>query len=296
MNDIVSVIIPTYNASGFILETVNSVLQQSYSNFEILIVNDGSTDNTISVIETIKDPRVKLFNRSNQGVSAARNFGLENAVGDYVIFFDSDDFMPVDFIMERITFLIKNPFFSFVTGWVQKINERGELIGAKMKSACNDLQNEILLYHSDIITCPSGYMFRKQDLINNNLEFDVTLSSAADRYFLLQIDKHIKGHFLRSENSFLYYRIRNESMSNKLNESLIKDNELFYKYVFQEIKPRQRVRKLFLSKSNYILFGAYFKTGHYLLAMKYALISFFIDPLNFIQTMVKKNHDTYYFQ
>jgi hypothetical protein len=139
-------------------------------------------------------------------------------------------------------------------------------------------------------------MFRKQDLLINNLKFDITLSSAADRYFLLQIDKHIKGHFLRSENSFLYYRLRNESMSNKLNESLIKDNELFYKYVFQEIQPRQRIRKLFLSKSNYILFGAYFKTGHYLVAIKFALISFFIDPLNFIQTMVKKNHDTYYFQ
>jgi glycosyltransferase involved in cell wall biosynthesis len=296
MNELVSVIIPTYNASGFILETVNSVLKQSYLNFEILIVNDGSTDNTISVVESINDTRVKLFNRTNQGVSAARNFGLENANGDYLIFFDSDDLMPVDFIQERIAFLIKNPFFSFVTGWVQKINERGELIGARMKSACNDLQNEILLYHSDIITCPSGYMFRKQDLITNNLLFDVTLSSAADRYFLLHIDKYIKGHFLRNENSCLYYRIRNESMSNKLNESLIKDNELFYKYVFQEIKPRHRIRKLFLSKSNYILFGAYFKTGHYLLAFKFALISFFIDPLNFIKTIFKKNHDTYYFQ
>jgi hypothetical protein len=213
-----------------------------------------------------------------------------------VIFFDSDDLMPVDFIQDRITFLKEYPFFSFVTGWVQKINERGEFVGTKMKSACNDLQNEILLYHSDIITCPSGYMFKKHDLISNNLEFDITLSSAADRYFLLQIDKHLKGHFLRNESCCLYYRIRNESMSNKLNESLIKDNELFYKYVFQDIKPRHRIRKLFLSKSNYILFGAYFKTGRYLLAIKFALISFLIDPLNFIQTMVKKNHDTYYFQ
>lgn len=296
MFDLVSVIIPTYNASGFIIETIQSVLHQSYSNLEVIVVNDGSTDNTSAVLETIKDSRLLIFNRSNHGVSASRNFGLQNASGDYVVFFDSDDLMPESFIKSRIGFLKDNPFFSFVTSWVQKIDENGNKRDELLKSACNDLQNEILLYHSDIITCPSGYMFVKNDLLNYSLKFDETLSSAADRYFLLQIDQYLKGHFLRDENASLYYRIRNESMSNKLNESLIKDNELFYEYVVDNIKPRHRIRKLFLSKSNYILFGAYFKTGHYFLALKYAVISLFIDPFNFFQTMMKKNLDTYFFQ
>lgn len=296
MRDLVSVIIPTYNASGFIIETIQSVLHQSYSNLEVIVVNDGSTDNTSAVLETIKDSRLLIFNRSNHGVSASRNFGLQNASGDYVVFFDSDDLMPESFIKSRVDFLNDNPFFSFVTSWVQKIDENGNKKDELLKSACNDLQNEILLYHSDIITCPSGYMFVKSDLLNYSLKFDETLSSAADRYFLLQIDQYLKGHFLRDENASLYYRIRNESMSNKLNESLIKDNELFYEYVVDNIKPRHRIRKLFLSKSNYILFGAYFKTGHYFLALKYAVISLFIDPFNFFQTMMKKNLDTYFFQ
>lgn len=296
MSDLVSVIIPTYNASSFIIETIQSVLNQSYSHIEVVVINDGSTDNTTNVLESIKDNRLRIFNRSNHGVSASRNFGLQNANGDYVVFFDSDDLMPENFIKSRIGFLKDNPFFSFVTSWVQKIDENGIKNDEFLRSACNDLQNEILLYHSDIITCPSGYMFVKSDLLDNNLKFDETLSSAADRYFLLQIDKHLKGHFLRDENASLYYRIRNESMSNKLNDSLIKDNELFYQYVLNEIKPRHRIRKLFLSKSNYILFGAYFKTGHYLFAFKYAIISFFIDPINFIKTMMKRNLDTYFFQ
>lgn len=296
MRDLVSVIIPTYNASGFILETIHSVLHQSHSNIEVIVVNDGSTDDTTPVLESVKDNRLKIYNRTNHGVSASRNFGLENAAGDYVVFFDSDDLMLDGFIKSRVSFLQQNPFFSFVTSWVQKINEKGEKIDGLMKSACSDLQNEILLYHSDIITCPSGYMFVKNDLLNNNLKFDVTLSSAADRYFLLQIDEKLKGHFLRAESACLFYRIRNESMSNKLNDSLIKDNELFYQYVINDIKPRHRIRNLFLSKSNYILFGAYFKTGHYFLALKYAGYSFIIDPVNFLQTMVKRNLDTYYFQ
>lgn len=292
----ISIIVPAYNVAEYIHETLLSILYQSYTNLEIIVVNDGSTDTTIEVVESISDSRVKLFNRLNQGVSASRNFGLENAAGDYVVFFDSDDLMPDGFIKSRVSFLQQNPFFSFVTSWVQKINEKGEKIDGLMKSACSDLQNEILLYHSDIITCPSGYMFVKSDLLNNDLKFDENLSSAADRFFLLQIDQHLKGHFLREESACLFYRIRNESMSNKLNDSLIKDNELFYQYVINDVKPRYRIRKLFLSKSNYILFGAYFKTGHYLLAFKYAVISFFIDPLNFIQTMMKRNLDTYFFQ
>ncbi len=208
MRDLVSVIIPTYNASGFILETIHSVLNQSHSNIEVIVVNDGSTDDTVAMLETVNDNRLKIFNRTNHGVSVSRNFGLENANGNYVVFFDSDDFMLVDFIKIRVSFLKQNPFFSFVTSWVQKIDENGEKVNLLMKSACNDLQNEILLYHSDIITCPSGYMFVKQDLVNNNLNFDVSLSSSADRFFLLQIDQQLKGHFLRDESASLFYRIR----------------------------------------------------------------------------------------
>ena len=296
MKDLVSVIIPTYNTSGFILETIHSVLNQSYLNLEVIVVNDGSTDNTIAVLGSITDNRLKIFNRSNHGVSVSRNFGLDNAKGEFVVFFDSDDLMSYNFIKSRVGFLKENPFFSFVTSWVQKIDQNGQQLDDLMRSACNDLQNEILLFHSDIITCPSGYLFVKKDLIENNFMFNESLSSAADRYFLLQIDQKLKGHFLKNTESSFFYRIRNESMSNKLNNSLIKDNELFYEFVVEEIKPSPRIRKLFLSKSNYILFGAYFKTGHYFLAIKYAIISFFIDPFNFFKTLRKRNLDTYFFQ
>jgi glycosyltransferase involved in cell wall biosynthesis len=296
MANLVSVIIPAYNASAFILETVHSVLNQSYASVEVVIINDGSTDDTEEVLNKINDNRVVVFHRSNHGVSASRNFGLEKAKGEYVVFFDADDLMTPDFIKSRVEFLINNPFFSFVCSWVQKIDEAGNNVDVLMKSACNDLQNEILLYHAGIITCPGGYLFNKQDLLDNKLAFDETLSSAADRYFLLQIDKKIKGHFLLDDKIVLKYRIRNESMSNRLSEALIKDNELFYHYVINVLKPSYRVRKLFLSKSNYILFGAYYKTGRYFLSVKFAIVSFFIDPINFIQTVFKRSTDTFYFQ
>src|SRR6187431_742724 len=90
-----SVIIPTYNRAHFILEAVDSILAQNYSSFEAIIVDDGSTDNTRSVIENkyARDTRVRYFQKKNEERGAARNFGLKEAKGNYAVFFDSDDWM-----------------------------------------------------------------------------------------------------------------------------------------------------------------------------------------------------------
>ncbi len=89
----VSIIIPAYNAESTIAETLNSVLHQSYTDFEIIIVNDGSTDNTEKVIQSFSDDRIKYFFQTNKGQCAANNFGLSKAIGNYIKFFDADDVM-----------------------------------------------------------------------------------------------------------------------------------------------------------------------------------------------------------
>lgn len=92
-NILFSIVIPTYNRAEFILKTVNSVLQQSYELFEIIIVDDGSTDNTEEQVKTIKDARVFYFKKKNGERGAARNFGALKSKGDYINFFDSDDLL-----------------------------------------------------------------------------------------------------------------------------------------------------------------------------------------------------------
>ncbi|MFA6149736.1 MAG: glycosyltransferase family A protein [Chitinophagaceae bacterium] len=86
-----SVVIPTYNRAKFISKTINSLLSQSYSNFELLIVDDGSTDNTEEVVKEIKDERIQYYKIQNGERGAARNYGASVAKGDYINFFDSDD-------------------------------------------------------------------------------------------------------------------------------------------------------------------------------------------------------------
>ncbi len=90
-NKLVSIIMPTYNRANCIMKAINSVIQQSYSNWELLIVDDGSTDNTLEIIETLFDDRIKIHKSQHQGVCAARNKGLENAKGDIIFYLDSDN-------------------------------------------------------------------------------------------------------------------------------------------------------------------------------------------------------------
>lgn len=92
----ISVILPVYNSQKFIKQAIESVLGQTFTDFELIIVNDGSTDSTLEIISDFKDKRIRLISQQNQGPGAARNNALKVAEGDYVMFLDSDDWYSKD--------------------------------------------------------------------------------------------------------------------------------------------------------------------------------------------------------
>lgn len=97
----ISVIIPVYNVEKYLVRCINSILNQSFENFELILVNDGSTDNSLEICKTYlnKDKRIKLVSQANKGLSAARNTGLSYAKGNYICFVDSDDFVEKDYLL-----------------------------------------------------------------------------------------------------------------------------------------------------------------------------------------------------
>jgi len=105
---IVTVIIPTYNRSKLLVETIESVLLQSYTDFELLIIDDGSTDDTRQAVSALNDSRIKYIYKQNGGVSSARNLGLNNAKGEFICFLDSDDLWPEKFLQTMIKSLQDN--------------------------------------------------------------------------------------------------------------------------------------------------------------------------------------------
>lgn len=109
-NPLVSVIIPTFNRSSVIQRSVQSVLSQSYSNLELIIVDDGSTDDTLNLLSSFEeDKRVRVFSQNNHGVSQARNFAIKKAKGEYISFLDSDDEWLINKLEKQIDFILANP-------------------------------------------------------------------------------------------------------------------------------------------------------------------------------------------
>lgn len=126
----VSIITPTYNCSNYVASTIHSVLAQTLQDFEIIIVDDCSIDNTVEVIQRIKDERIKLFvNEKNMGPAYSRNKALMYASGEYVAFLDGDDLWFPDKLEKQISFMEKNKYFFSYTNY-EEIDENGNKLNS----------------------------------------------------------------------------------------------------------------------------------------------------------------------
>ena len=136
-----SIIIPNYNKEEYVSDTLNSIINQTYKNFEIIIIDDGSTDNSLEIIK--KFDNIKLFTTNRRRAGGARNKGLDNATGDYIIFLDSDDFFTNNTVLEKLANLINNEDIIFLNytrdkfGDVFLIEEEHEDISLKIENTKN---------------------------------------------------------------------------------------------------------------------------------------------------------------
>ena len=280
---LISVIIPAYNAASFIEETIQSLYNQTYTNWEAIIVNDGSTDTTATICDSFTDKRVITIHQSNTGVATARNNGLALAKGDYIVFFDADDLMAPDFLQARIQVLEENPDLGYAGGLVETfpVKETQRL------AAAADPENEILFFKPGYVTIPSNYVFKKEVLLTNNITFNKELNSSADRFFVLEVSKFAKGDNTRDERAKLLYRISPQSMSNNVNPNLIIDNEKFY----YQLKKKNLLPEAQLSKFKSIYFLSLAKgfgiVRYWKRVLKYLAMSFINHPVLFAGNMSK---------
>lgn len=205
----VSVIIPAYNAGPFIENCISSILSQSYNDFEIVVVNDGSTDNTLSLLEDMqkKDNRIKIISQKNSGVSAARNTGLQNATGKFVTFVDADDALLPNALEIMVSGIDDNTDFAVFSHNEVKLRETPHLETPARYKASEI--NDNFRSFDRVIWWPWGKIFRRSVIENNNLQYDTSISFGEDHIFNLLFAKHMKGDFVVSDKAvYNYYYIR----------------------------------------------------------------------------------------
>lgn len=205
----VSVVIPAYNAMTYLPDTLNSVLQQTFSDFEVLIIDDGSTDHIQAwVAQNITDPRVRLIAQANQGLSAARNTGIANAQGEYVAFLDADDLWEPTKLEVQVRYLDNNSAVGLVYNWIAVIDAQGKPTGKVWRG---DIEGDVLeeVLQRNIIDCPSVLVRRK--CFDDVGVFDRTLRSVEDWDMWIRIAT--RYNFGVTREALVYYRQHTSNMS-----------------------------------------------------------------------------------
>jgi glycosyltransferase involved in cell wall biosynthesis len=205
----VSVIIPAFNCMAYLPFAINSVLKQTFQSWEVIIVNDGSTDHIERWFDTLGNPKIKLINQLNQGSAVARNTGLSNASGEYIAFLDGDDIWVPSKLNEQVSILDRRPEVGLVYSWVGSIDAKHNITGKIRKNSYRGNVFKDIAKH-DIIECGSTPMIRRScfDTVGN---FDPALSYAQVWDMWIRIAARYEFDVI--EKPLIYYRHHPENYS-----------------------------------------------------------------------------------
>lgn len=183
---LVSIVMPAYNAAAYIGEAVDSVLAQTWMNWELIVVDDGSTDGTSAYLDGLADPRIRVIHQVNQGVSVARNAALDVATGEFITFLDADDVLPPDSLHVRTDFLLLTPDIHLVSG---QISLRGssllEEIRRHKPRVRGELAPELLRLNPEVFCQLGSYLFRAQ--VAKAIRFKPGMTHSEDLLFFIQL-------------------------------------------------------------------------------------------------------------
>lgn len=190
-NDLlISVVIPLYNVEKYIEKCINSVLNQTYPHFELLIVNDGSTDDSVKVIEKFNDPRIRIIHKKNGGQSDARNLGIKESKGDCIYFMDSDDWIEPNLLQVSVNCLEKQNADFIIFGYcLDREDLAGNVLSQKLinhREVTFDKHTNNFVFEKNTLNL-LGYvwnkLYKREFIINNSLNFEIDAAYIEDILF-----------------------------------------------------------------------------------------------------------------
>ena len=276
---LVTVVIPNHNYGRFLETTIESVLLQTYSNIEIIVVDNGSTDNSRSVLENFGD-KVTTYFLENNGQANARNFGIQNSAGKFIALLDADDYWHPEKITGQIALFNESSQFNF-TGIAQFDNDSGEIlrvIKPRFKGDCSSY----FINHPEIAIIPGGESSAifSRDLFDKVNGFNVELETASGRDFYRKISKYTEIDFI--EEPLAFQRMHSNSMSRnltKLTSDTVKANRIMFKDPLWDLD--NKTQKKILRKLEWSFFKTWLK--------KFAILDSIKSLIKLLKLMIKTN-------
>src|SRR4051812_44113881 len=247
-NLLFSVVIPTYNRASFIEKTIVSVLNQDYQNFEIVVVDDGSTDNTEAIVCSIKDPRLFYHKKKNEERAKARNYGAQQCKGAYINFLDSDDTVYPNHLSEALKIIEANNSPELFHLNYDIVNQLTNSI-VPGKNIDGDL-NIKLVSRGNLLSC-NGVFLRKDIALAYPFNEDIDLSASEDYELWLRLAARFKIYYSNTITSSIINH-EQRSVLNFKKEKLIRRLHLFIHYIYSDeqfAKKYDNYKKLILSYS-----------------------------------------------
>jgi glycosyltransferase involved in cell wall biosynthesis len=234
----ISVVIPAYNAERTILETIKSVQQQSFSGFEIIVINDGSTDRTLELLQGVKDERLRVFSYENAGVAVARNRGISHATGEFIAFVDADDLWTPDKLELQLAALRQHPEAGAAYSWTYFMYEQeGSVVPGKPVFFEGNVYPKLLV--NNIVGNGSNILVRRK-AIESVGEFEPTLKSCEDWDFYIRLAA--KWHFVVVPKYQILYRQSPKAMTSKV-EVMEKEALRVVERAYQAAPPEYKFLK-----------------------------------------------------
>jgi len=231
-NPLLSIVMPVYNGEPYLLDAVHSLLHQTFTDFELLIVDDASTDKGFELLEVISDPRIRILrNAQNSGIVYSRNRGMSVAKGNYIAPFDSDDIAHPRKFEKQIRFLEANPDFGLVGAWAKHIDASGKLLKTKWKL---DSKPEnipaIMLFRAYFIQ--SAVVLRRAAIPSHG--YTEGFEIGEDYKLYVEIARNHKTWNL--PEYLIHYRIHQKSVTQSKSELYEACERELYKFIFQPLR------------------------------------------------------------
>jgi glycosyltransferase involved in cell wall biosynthesis len=262
-NALVSVIIPNYNKGRYIAQTIDSVLEQTYTNTEIIVIDDGSTDNSEAILRSYGE-RIKWFKQENSGVSRARNRGIEESRGDYIAFLDSDDLWQPTKLEKQVALLDANSDIGLCYVGVEDIDENLKRLQYTEADSYPDYCEALLLY-SCIVAGSCSSVLMRRELTKQAGVFDTDLTNGEDWEYWLRLS--LQTTFAPIPECLVKYRVIPGSAS--FNDAAVIERDVksaLNKFFAAPQLPEkyQKLRNKSYSNHWLILSGIYLHTKQYL--------------------------------
>jgi len=288
---LVSIIVPAYNVDRYIEKCILSILSQSYENIQVIVVDDGSTDSTSAIIDGFHymDDRLIVFHVKNNGVSAARNIGIENADGDYILFVDADDYVATDFVEYMVSLAITSGSdFCFTKKCFTRSNESQDAV-ITTKNVSPEVATAMLISPDIIVGCWNK-IFKKSFIDENNLRFSTSLFYGEGLTFITTAAQIAKSVCVGNRKVY-FYRINNpDSATSTFDINKIYNGEI----------ALLNIRKNLIIKTPLVLFILDYHICLYNLSATLRLMAHsveytYIDDFNRWKNHVKNNYHKFLF-